>query len=317
MANDVFANGNEISCKAAEGTSKCEFPDVCFTPPQTPATPPGVPVPYPNTGLASDTTNGSRSVKISGKEVMLRNKSYFKKSMGDEAGCAPKKGIITSTNRGKIYFISWSMNVRIEGANVVRHRDLTTHNHASQIGTGSTPTGHADSAAEGKSDEDKCNHEYDCKPILNKHNKGKTIDEAIDDKKAGKNAGDDFEARALVHNRNQIKSSDEISPYFKCKKEGCTLQREVDHITTDNNGNITKIVQCKSDQSKLDPTKKGVIVPPKQLKESRKLAAAVNECQKNTGVTCELEYKLEDTESGKKAKEFLEKKDPPRITMVK
>ncbi len=34
----------------------CAFPDVCFTPPQTPATPPGVPIPYPNTGMASDTT---------------------------------------------------------------------------------------------------------------------------------------------------------------------------------------------------------------------------------------------------------------------
>ena len=44
------------------------FPDVCFTPPQTPATPPGVPIPYPNTGMASDTTDGSSSVKIGAKK---------------------------------------------------------------------------------------------------------------------------------------------------------------------------------------------------------------------------------------------------------
>jgi hypothetical protein len=134
MANEVYANGREISCKKADGKAICAFPDVCFTPPQTPATPPGVPIPYPNTGMAKDTTSGSKKVKISGKEIMLRNKSYFKKSMGDEAGCAPKKGILTSTNRGKVYFNSWSMNVKFEGQNVVRHLDVTTHNHRSVPG---------------------------------------------------------------------------------------------------------------------------------------------------------------------------------------
>lgn len=138
MANDVFANGMEVSCKAAEGKSICAFPDVCFTPPQTPATPPGVPIPYPNTGLASDTTDGSTTVRISNKEVMLKNKSYFKKSNGDEAGCAPKKGVVTSRNTGKVYFNAWSMNVHVEGENVVRTLDLTTHNHGSF--PGNTPT---------------------------------------------------------------------------------------------------------------------------------------------------------------------------------
>ena len=138
MANDVFANGREVSCKAASGKSICAFPDVCFTPPQTPATPPGVPIPYPNTGMGSDTSKGSRNVKISGKEVMLKNKSMFKKSMGDQAGCAPKKGVVTSQTGGKVYFNSWSMDVKIEGENAVRHLDLTTHNHGSV--PGNTPT---------------------------------------------------------------------------------------------------------------------------------------------------------------------------------
>ncbi|MBK9136416.1 MAG: DUF4150 domain-containing protein [Betaproteobacteria bacterium] len=129
MANKVFANMMEVSCKAGAGKSICAFPDVCFTPPQTPATPPGVPIPYPNTGMSSDTTSGSTSVKVSGQEVMLKNKSYYKRSTGDEAGCAPKKGVITSTNMGKVYFTAWSMDVKVEGENVVRHFDLTTHNH--------------------------------------------------------------------------------------------------------------------------------------------------------------------------------------------
>ncbi|WP_310735059.1 DUF4150 domain-containing protein [Azohydromonas aeria] len=134
MANQVYANSMEISCKAGAGKSICAFPDVCFTPPQTPATPPGVPVPYPNTGFSSDCSDGSTTVKIAGQEVMLKDKSYFKRSTGDEAGCAPKKNVITSKITGKVYFNAWSMDVKFEGENVVRHLDLTTHNHASKPG---------------------------------------------------------------------------------------------------------------------------------------------------------------------------------------
>jgi hypothetical protein len=130
MTNQVYANAMEISCKQADGKTICAMPDVCMTPPQTPATPPGVPVPYPNTGMAGDCSDGSSTVKISGQEVMLKNKSYFKKSTGDEAGSAPMKGVITASNTGKVYFIAWSMDVKFEGENVVRHLDMTTGNHA-------------------------------------------------------------------------------------------------------------------------------------------------------------------------------------------
>jgi hypothetical protein len=134
MANEVYANNMEVACKAAQGKSICSFPDVCMTPPQTPATPPGVPIPYPNTGMASDCSGGSSTVQISGQEVMLKNKSFFKRSMGDEAGCAPKKGVVTGQNMGKVFFTKWSMDVMVEGENVVRHFDLTTHNHGSDPG---------------------------------------------------------------------------------------------------------------------------------------------------------------------------------------
>jgi hypothetical protein len=138
MSNEVYANTREISCKAAAGKSTAAFPDTCFTPPQTPATPPGVPIPYPNTGMASDSDQGSKTVQISGQEVMLKDQSCFKKSTGDEAGSAPKKGLITSKITGKVYFSAWSMDVKFEGENVVRHLDLMTHNHASL--PGNTPT---------------------------------------------------------------------------------------------------------------------------------------------------------------------------------
>ncbi|WP_291322822.1 PAAR-like domain-containing protein, partial [Desulfonatronospira sp.] len=58
-----------------------------------------------------------------------------------------KKGIITSKIKGKIYFTSWSMDVKFEGKNVVRHLDLTTHNHSSQPGQ-TPPWPHIDSVAE-------------------------------------------------------------------------------------------------------------------------------------------------------------------------
>jgi len=77
---------------------------------------------------------------------MLKNKSYFKKSMGDEAGAAAKKGAVTSTNRGKVYFNAWSMDVKFEGENVVRHLDLTTHNHMSSP-PNSPPWPHLDTMA--------------------------------------------------------------------------------------------------------------------------------------------------------------------------
>ncbi len=149
MANQVFANGREIACKAGAGKTICAMPDVCMTPPENPATPPGVPVPYPNTGLASDTTDGSRSVQISGQEIMLKNKSYFKTSSGDEAGCAAKKGVVSSKNKGKVYFIDWSMDVKFEGENAVRHLDKTTNNHGSPTANEAVPWPFVDSMADG------------------------------------------------------------------------------------------------------------------------------------------------------------------------
>ena len=163
MSCTVYANTQEIACKVSDGKSICAAPDVCFTPPQTPATPPGVPIPYPNTGMASDTTDGSTTVLIGGEMIMMKNSSCFKKSTGDEAGSAPKKGVVTSQITGKVYFTAWSMDVMVEGANVPRNLDLTSHNHASEPGNSmvtafiaSKTTGQEKSCADEKKDCDKC-----------------------------------------------------------------------------------------------------------------------------------------------------------------
>jgi len=45
-----------------------------------------VPIPYPNVGKATDTTDGTKKVKIDDKDVTLKDKSSYKKSTGDEPG---------------------------------------------------------------------------------------------------------------------------------------------------------------------------------------------------------------------------------------
>jgi hypothetical protein len=128
----------EIACKAGDNKVISAFPDVCLSPPSPPAGP--LPVPYPLFSNSQDMTNGSKTVKISGKEVMLKDKSYYKKCTGDEAATKSLgQGAITHTLTGKVYFISWCMDVLIEGENVVRHLDMTTSNHASPMANGPTP----------------------------------------------------------------------------------------------------------------------------------------------------------------------------------
>lgn len=130
----VFANGLEVACKAQANKVIAAFPDVCFTPPENPATPPGVPVPYPSFGFDSDTTSGTSTVKIGGKTITQKNKSYYSKTTGTEAGCAAKKGVITSKNTGKEYAEAWSSNVKADGEPVSRMTDVSTNNHASPVG---------------------------------------------------------------------------------------------------------------------------------------------------------------------------------------
>jgi hypothetical protein len=129
----VYANGLEISAKAQGNHIIAAFPDTCFTPPENPATPPGVPIPYPTFGADSDTDNGTSTVKIGGKTIAQKNLSYYSKTTGTEAGSAAKKGIITSTNKGKAYAAAWSSDVKVQGEPVPRNTDRATVNHASPV----------------------------------------------------------------------------------------------------------------------------------------------------------------------------------------
>ncbi|NNH33724.1 DUF4150 domain-containing protein, partial [Rhizobium sp. SEMIA 4085] len=96
----AFANGLEISGKAVHANTIADFPDTCFTPPENPATPPGVPIPYPSFGFASDTEKGTGTVKIGGQNVNIKNKSDLSRPSGTEAACPATKDSITSNNTG-------------------------------------------------------------------------------------------------------------------------------------------------------------------------------------------------------------------------
>lgn len=157
MGCNVFANGDEIACKAGGGKVIAAFPDVCLTPPPPPAGP--IPVPYPNTSFSKDMKEGSKTVTIKGEEVMLKDASYYKSSpLGDEAATNSQgAGVVTHVITGKTYFVAWSMDVKFEGQNVDRHTDLTTSNHASPMANASVPMINAsEMAAAGPAEEDPC-----------------------------------------------------------------------------------------------------------------------------------------------------------------
>jgi hypothetical protein len=158
MSNEIYANGCELACKAGDGKVIASFPDVCLSPPSPPAGP--IPVPYPNTSFAKDMKNGSKTVKISNKEVMLKDKSYYKTSpLGDEAATRSfGANILSHVITGKTYFVAWSMDVKFEGLNVDRHIDLTTSNHASWPAGVSIPNPNLDAMSTAKLEKttDKC-----------------------------------------------------------------------------------------------------------------------------------------------------------------
>jgi hypothetical protein len=129
MAANVYANGMEVSGKASPHKVIASMPDVCLSPPSPPAGP--VPIPYPNFAQASDTTDGSKTVKIGGKEVNLKGKSKYKKSKGDEAATRNfGAGLLSHSITGAVKHKAGSFNVEIEGCGVVRNLDLTTGNHS-------------------------------------------------------------------------------------------------------------------------------------------------------------------------------------------
>jgi hypothetical protein len=122
----TFANSRGISHKGSGGMSPI-FPDVCKTP--TPAGP--IPIPYPNIGKASDTSDGPPSVKTDGSMPMTKGAKYSMSS-GDEAGSAG--GVMSGKTKGACEFMLYSFDVKFEGQNVCRLGDPLFHNEKNGMG---------------------------------------------------------------------------------------------------------------------------------------------------------------------------------------
>jgi hypothetical protein len=130
MSTNVFANGKEVAAKKSDNQSIAAMPDVCLSPPSPPAGP--IPIPYPNFSAASDMAEGTKTVKIAGDEVGMKDQSNYKTSKGDEAATKSLgMGVVTHGIQGKTFFAAWSSDVMFEGANAVRFMDMTTGNHSS------------------------------------------------------------------------------------------------------------------------------------------------------------------------------------------
>lgn len=101
MEEKEKANSLKIEKKSSNETVSVQ-PDVC----ETPAPPAGpIPIPYPNTASASDTSSGSKTVKTEGK--MIPVKEDFEESVGDEAG--------TSDDESEIGFLKELAKTKVLG----------------------------------------------------------------------------------------------------------------------------------------------------------------------------------------------------------
>ena len=103
------------------------FPDVCITP----CAPSPVPIPYPNIGQASDTSQGPSTVKTDGQMPMVQGAKYSRSS-GDEAGT--NGGVMSGVNMNECEFMMYSFTVKFEGKNVCRLGDPMFHNRKNMMG---------------------------------------------------------------------------------------------------------------------------------------------------------------------------------------
>lgn len=126
MAQTTFANSRGIDHKGSGGMSPV-FPDVCKTP--SPGGP--VPIPYPNIGKSSDTSQGPTTVKTDGQMPMVKGAKYSRSS-GDEPGTAG--GVVSGVNMNVCEFMIYSFDVKFEGKNVCRLGDPLFHNKKNIMG---------------------------------------------------------------------------------------------------------------------------------------------------------------------------------------
>lgn len=126
MPSHITVNNLGLTYKSTVGLSTATMPDVCKTP--TPGGP--VPIPYPNIADQGSLDKGTTTVKAKGK--MIANKgSEYSMSSGDEPGTVG--GVTSNTFKKETAWITYSFDVKMDGANACRHTDKKFHNHKNTV----------------------------------------------------------------------------------------------------------------------------------------------------------------------------------------
>lgn len=130
MAVTVKVNGTNLSLvhKGSSGISAATLPDVCKTPPGP------VPVPYPNVSRSATLVKGTTTVHADGGMMIAIKGSEFATSTGDEAGVAG--GVKSGTFMKESTWITYSFDVKMEGAGTARLTDKKFQNHGNTVDLG-------------------------------------------------------------------------------------------------------------------------------------------------------------------------------------
>ncbi len=123
----VTVNVNQLSLvhRGSEGVSRATLPDVCKTPPH------GKLVSYANVTHSRDLVNGTATVSADGEHMIAVRGSVFTPSTGDEQGSLG--GVKSGVHLKESTWISYSMDVKIEGRNACRLTDKKFHNRGNTV----------------------------------------------------------------------------------------------------------------------------------------------------------------------------------------
>jgi hypothetical protein len=125
MPVTVKVNKLSLVHRGSDGVSRATLPDVCKTPPAM------VPVAYPNVTFSKDLALGTTTVSADGGNMIAVSGSEFTPSTGDEPGVGG--GVISGVNMQESTWITYSMDVKIEGRNACRLTDKKFHNRGNTV----------------------------------------------------------------------------------------------------------------------------------------------------------------------------------------
>ncbi len=126
MPTNISVDGLGLTYKGSVGISNATVPDVCKTP--SPGGP--IPVPYPNVAKQSSLQGGTTTVRAHGQMIAVKGSQYAS-SNGDEAGTAG--GLKYGVNMKATDWITYSLDVKMDGQNACRHTDKKFHNNKNTV----------------------------------------------------------------------------------------------------------------------------------------------------------------------------------------